>query len=141
MERQQPACQQAAFAKLVLSYKLRTLICAEHGISIAQVSNVYTGELEKMKMKKEELPTAFKLNLELIEQELGIRIDIASFSKDFRPLIKFHRTYFINYDHPSFQSLLQNIDHFNDENIVAYLCGMLEIDFLKILDKIKKQVV
>ncbi len=104
------------------------VIAAMQGFKIADVTGglVYS-EIANMKINRKAFPAKLVDVVAMIEREQRIEVHIASFNKTSKPFVTLKNQYFINSDHPTFQSLLANVERLPDAVIKVYLLGVFGI--------------
>jgi hypothetical protein len=63
-----------------------------------------------------------------IENEYSIQIEVGRFSNVNKASVNNGNTYYLNYDHQTFQSLIKKSDSDMSDNFKIYLLGIIGLD-------------
>jgi predicted phosphodiesterase len=117
---------QRAFSML----NVMQLICAEYGFELTPINKVASTLMGQMLIEKSTLPANIRNQIDFIEKENHTKIEIASLGSYYKPFFILTSTYFINYNHYTFQDLLYTHKEITDEMVGCYLCGLLGLSII-----------
>ncbi|WP_025142204.1 metallophosphoesterase [Pedobacter jeongneungensis] len=101
------------------------LIGEIHGVLVKDLSAVDSSFLVDMKMDKKQFPESLVKCIKKIEEIYRLSVEIGPFNKHNKPSVANGKDYFLNYDHDSFQSMLNQQTELQGEILYTYLLGLL----------------
>ncbi len=104
------------------------IICKEMAIPCQDISEVDPSILSEMKMNKNQFSASLQNLIIEIENEYSIQIEIGKFSNINKASVNNGNTYFLNYDHQTFQSLIKKSGSLFSEKFKIYLLGIIGLD-------------
>ncbi|HEY0771689.1 MAG TPA: ATP-binding protein, partial [Sphingobacteriaceae bacterium] len=106
-------------------YSVLQIIANENAITVEDIAKINPYILEDMKMKKSSFDEKLLKHLSVIEEEYQISIEIGKFSKTTKPSAVNGNQIFLNFDHHTFQSMIEKLHQIPDEVLKIYLLGLL----------------
>jgi predicted phosphodiesterase len=104
-------------------------IANEFGISVIDINKVQEEVLKDMRMDKSQFNKKLQVHIEQIETKHAVVIEIGKFSRLPKPSVKNGNQIFLNFDHETFQSLLNHLD-IPDNILEIYLLGLLGLQLI-----------
>jgi HSP90 family molecular chaperone/predicted phosphodiesterase len=104
------------------------IICKERSIPCLGISSLDNSILSEMKMNKKQFPEILQDLIVEIENEYSIQIEVGRFSNVNKASVNNGNTYYLNYDHQTFQSLIKKSDSDMSDNFKIYLLGIIGLD-------------
>ncbi|AUD00887.1 metallophosphoesterase [Spirosoma pollinicola] len=110
------------------TFQSMQVIALEYGMQCINIGSIVHQEIDKILIRAEIVPKKLSICIDKIKDTNSIEVKFAQFGTDFKLLLISYQIYYINFDHPSFQSLLINIEGYSDETIDIYVHGILELN-------------
>lgn len=109
----------------VNSLHVLQIVANTHNLSIININTLQPDAIYDMIVPRHDLPVNISTIIDAIESEQLIKIIIAKFNKNSKPLIKFNNHFYINYEHVAFQSIINSHKKTPVSAIAIYLNGLL----------------
>lgn len=104
------------------------IICQDMALPVQDISSIHPSILDEMKLNKSQFPKNLQDLIRNIESEYNIYIEVGKFSSSNKASVNNGNTYFLNYDHQTFQSILMKSTNDNTEKFKTYLLGIIGLD-------------
>ena len=104
------------------------IICKEISMPCHDISSVHSSILAEMTMDKKQFPIELEDLINEIEKEYEINIEVGKFSSMNKAAVNNANTFYLNYEHQTFQSLIKKSNSINSEKFKVYLLGIIGLD-------------
>ncbi|AKQ46595.1 hypothetical protein TH63_14700 [Rufibacter radiotolerans] len=111
-------------------------IAATHGMQIMDINLAQEYVTKDMKMDKNKFQENIQKHIKKIESQYGVNIEIGKFSRLPKASVRNNNQIFLNFDHQTFQSLINRTD-LPDQALEIYLLGILALQLPNTNDHIE----
>lgn len=101
------------------------IIANENNFHIQNIKHITSESFSDMKMNKSQFDKKLQMQLEKIEEEYAIQIDISEFNALKKTSVSNANQIYMNYNHPTFTSLLSELPSIPEDTLRIYLLGLL----------------